>query len=438
MSRRITALVVAVVAVVFVLGIVSPAQAFPSKTNPCTGCHGVDANVKVTAVQASNNGTTATYNVSVSDTYADGITGWGVFDGATKVAGALGSGSFSVAVGKSYTVYGVAGVGGAGANSIVISPTAPPPPPPSDTTPPTVSITAPASNATVSGSVSITANSSDSGSGVSSVVFKVDGVTVGTDTSAPYAATWNSTGASSGSHTIQAVATDASNNSASASIQVSIASPPPPPTDTTPPTVSITSPGSGATVAGVVAINASASDAGSGVSSVEFRVDGVLLTSDASSPYSANWDTSGVAPGSHTIEVKAIDGAGLSATSSIQVSIASPPPPPPSVEKGTLTVTVTNGSGTPLAGVKVVVVDSATGARHVGVTTALGTADFADLAYGSYTVSTRTRGYRGTSASVVVDAPTESVALSLSSRSTAKKSIATILSRYKYTRALAR
>ena len=108
------------------------------------------------------------------------------------------------------------------------------------------------------------------------------------------------------------------------------------------------------------------------------------------------------------------------------------------METGTLTVTVTNGSGTPLAGVKVVVVDSVTGVRRVGVTTALGTVDFADLAYGSYTVSVRARGYRATSASVVVDAPTEAATLSLSSRSTTKKSVPTILSRYKHREALAR
>ena len=82
----------------------------------------------------------------------------------------------------------------------------------SDTTKPTVSLTAPADGATVSGTVTISANASDN-VGVVGVQFKVDGTNVGAeDTTAPYSIAWNSTTATNGTHTIRAVARDAAGN----------------------------------------------------------------------------------------------------------------------------------------------------------------------------------------------------------------------------------
>ncbi len=60
-----------------------------------------------------------------------------------------------------------------------------------DTTPPTVSVTSPTNGATVSGSVSVTADASDN-FGVVGVQFQLDGVNLGLeDTAAPYDITWN-------------------------------------------------------------------------------------------------------------------------------------------------------------------------------------------------------------------------------------------------------
>lgn len=80
-----------------------------------------------------------------------------------------------------------------------------------DTQAPSVSITSPASGATVSGAVAVSANASDN-VGVTRVELYVDGVLHSTDTSAPYAFTWASTGAANGSHTLAARAYDAANN----------------------------------------------------------------------------------------------------------------------------------------------------------------------------------------------------------------------------------
>ncbi|RKH13685.1 M20/M25/M40 family metallo-hydrolase [Corallococcus sp. CA053C] len=85
------------------------------------------------------------------------------------------------------------------------------------------------------------------------------------------------------------------------------------PSDTTDPTVSLTSPASGATVTGTVSIAATATD-NVGVNKVEFLVDGAVKGTSFTSPYSFAWDSRTVANGSHTVAAKASDSAGNSAT----------------------------------------------------------------------------------------------------------------------------
>src|SRR2546426_1650264 len=92
-----------------------------------------------------------------------------------------------------------------------------------DTTPPTVSITAPANGATVSGTLSVTATASDN-VGVASVQFQLDGANLGgLDTTSPYSVSWNSTTASNASHQLKAIAKDAAGNSTtSATVAVTV------------------------------------------------------------------------------------------------------------------------------------------------------------------------------------------------------------------------
>ncbi|HEX6087195.1 MAG TPA: Ig-like domain-containing protein [Thermoanaerobaculia bacterium] len=80
-----------------------------------------------------------------------------------------------------------------------------------DTTPPAVSVTAPANNATVSATVSVTASASDN-VGVTKVEFFLDGALQSTDTSSPYAWSWNTTTSLNGAHALTAKAYDAANN----------------------------------------------------------------------------------------------------------------------------------------------------------------------------------------------------------------------------------
>jgi hypothetical protein len=101
--------------------------------------------------------------------------------------------------------------------------------------------------------------------------------------------------------------------------------------DTTPPTVSLSAPASGATVSGSsVSLAATASD-NVAVTKVEFYVDSTLVNSDTTSPYAYTWNSTTVANGAHTIQAKAYDAAGNNANKSVSVTVSnvvSPPPPP--------------------------------------------------------------------------------------------------------------
>ncbi len=102
-------------------------------------------------------------------------------------------------------------------------------------------------------------------------------------------------------------------------------------TDTIPPTVSILSPASGATVAGVVPITASASD-DVGVTRIDYLLDGGILAVTSPPATRFTWDTTTVTDGAHTLTVKAYDAAGNSGASAA------------------VTVTVRNGSPAPTLG----------------------------------------------------------------------------------------
>lgn len=96
--------------------------------------------------------------------------------------------------------------------------------------------------------------------------------------------------------------------------------------DTTAPSTSISAPANGATVSAVVSVTASASD-NVAVTKVEFWLDGVLKSTDTSSPYAWSWDTATATNGTHALVAKAYDAAnnvGTSATVSVTVSNGTP------------------------------------------------------------------------------------------------------------------
>ena len=199
--------------------------------------------------------------------------------------------------------------------------------PAADTSPPSVSVTAPAGGATVSGSVSVSASAADD-VGVAGVQFRLDGASLGAeDTSAPYGVSWDTSAVGNGAHVLTAVARDAAGNTTtSTSVSVTVSNTG---ADTSPPSVSVTAPAGGATVSGSVSVSASAAD-DVGVAGVQFRLDGASLgAEDTSAPYGVSWDTSAVGNGAHVLTAVARDAAGNTTTStSVSVTVSNTGGPP--------------------------------------------------------------------------------------------------------------
>jgi hypothetical protein len=192
-------------------------------------------------------------------------------------------------------------------------------------TPPAVTIIAPAGGSTwaIGSSVAITATAtggSSSGSAISKVDFYAGGTLVGTSTSAPYSATWRPT--SGGNYSISATATDAAGFSTSSqSVFVTVNSAPPP-------TVSLTSPQSGATVLvnQSVPLAASATSSSGTITKVEFYAGAALVGTATAAPYTGSWMPA--TAGAYSLTAKAYDGFGASTVSAPATVVASATPPP--------------------------------------------------------------------------------------------------------------
>jgi len=149
-----------------------------------------------------------------------------------------------------------------------------------DTTSPTVALTSPADGATVSGTVTVSADASDDG-GIARVEFYANDTLVATDDTAPYSQGWNTSAFAGQSVRLYARAVDLANNTAlSATRNVVVTSG----GGSTPPTVALTSPADGATVSGTVTLSADASDP-DGIARVEFFANGTLVATELNAPY---------------------------------------------------------------------------------------------------------------------------------------------------------
>jgi peptidoglycan/xylan/chitin deacetylase (PgdA/CDA1 family) len=175
-----------------------------------------------------------------------------------------------------------------------------------DTTAPTSTIAcngAACSSASYAAPVSVSLSASDPDDPVAAIRYTIDGSDP-TTSSTLYTGPFNI----SITRTVKYRAWDSTGNveaTKSQLIQV----------DTFPPTVSITSPTSGSTVTGNVKIVATAADAQSGVASVAFYVDGVLVGTTTSSPWQVPWNTKKASAGQHVLTAVATDRAGNRTTS---------------------------------------------------------------------------------------------------------------------------
>jgi chitinase len=234
-----------------------------------------------------------------------------------------------------------------------------------DNTAPTAGVTDPGTP--LRGTITVSASSTDGGSGVANVKLQrspagaATWTDICTDTSSPYSCSWDTTAVSDGLYDLRAITTDNAGNSTNASTVTNRR------VDNTAPTATMTNPGS--PITGTKGFDGTSTDTGgSGVTSLKFQVSpsgaGTWsdLCSDTTSPYSCSYNTSALADGQYDFRSLATDNAGNTATSTVYsgatvdnvgptVSLTDPG----QYLKGTVTAdaTASDGAGSGVANVKI-------------------------------------------------------------------------------------
>ena len=183
-----------------------------------------------------------------------------------------------------------------------------------DNTAPTAGMTDP--GAYLAGTtVALSATGTDGGSGVANVKIQRSPAGAGTwtdvctDSSSPYGCTFDSTAVSDGLYDFRAITTDNAGNTTTSSTVANRR------VDNTAPTTSLTDPGSPLRL--TVTLNATGTDTGgSGVLNVAIQraptgtSTWTTICTDATSPYSCSWNTTGVSDGSYDLRAVTTDNAG--------------------------------------------------------------------------------------------------------------------------------
>lgn len=233
------------------------------------------------------------------------------------------------------------------------------PTPPADNVAPTVSITSPSNGQSFDAGSNITVNLSanDSDGSIQKHEIFVNNNKVDTDGTSYSAYTLSN--ASAGSYAIKATVTDNSGATTSTTVNINVSGnnddddddddvTPPTPTENSAPTVSITSPSNGQTVAAGsnVSIALSANDSDGSVVKHEIFVNGSKVDTDGTS-YTPHI-ISNIATGSYAIKATVTDNGGKTASTTINISVSGDDdddddvtPPPPS-ENAAPVVSFTN------------------------------------------------------------------------------------------------
>ena len=190
-----------------------------------------------------------------------------------------------------------------------------------DNDPPTVTLASP--GGAVRGTVALTTTTS---ADTTQVTFERSAAGAGTWTTIavvntpPFTSNLNTALLTDGLYDLHAIASDGTHVVTSNVVTTRV--------DNTSPTGSVTTPTAGAKVGGPSAtLGANPSDLGSGVATVEFRVDGTPVGTVSAAPWLLSWDPSSTPSGAHTIDAVVTDAAGNSTTTAgVPVTVDSTPP----------------------------------------------------------------------------------------------------------------
>ena len=185
---------------------------------------------------------------------------------------------------------------------------------------PTVSLTAPANNATfvAPATINLAASANDSDGTVSKVEFYNGAALLGTDATSPYTYAWANVPV--GTYSLTAKAYDnlaATTVSTAVSVQVKA---------NVAPTVTLTSPANNAayTAPATVSLAATATDTDGTVTKVAFYNGATLLATLTTAPYTYTWNN--VPGGSYSLTAKATDNKGAVTTSAAKAITVNKPP----------------------------------------------------------------------------------------------------------------
>lgn len=189
--------------------------------------------------------------------------------------------------------------------------------------PPSVTIETPVEGATVNGTTEIQGTASDPDGNVTSVRVRVDDApwkeASGTD---EWTASWDTTSADDGEHTITVEAADDDNRTATVERTVTVDNGDGGSTTNEAPQVSIDEPASGATVNGTLEVQGTALDPDGSLEEVQARIDdGFWSPVNGTTDWSFPWDTTVLDDGEHVLAVKAVDADGATANATLTVNV---------------------------------------------------------------------------------------------------------------------
>jgi Bacterial Ig domain len=183
----------------------------------------------------------------------------------------------------------------------------------------TVSITSPAPNAIVSGTVTVQMSVSGASGTSNRFALSANNIAVCTTTVSGTTAScsWNTAGLAP-SQALQVTVTDAMGATGSASENVTV--------NNAGAMVSFTSPANGATVSGTITVGMSVSGASGNSNTFKLSIDGTLVSTQtvAATTASYSWTTVNYLTGPHTLTLTVTDAANNSGTATVNVNVSNP------------------------------------------------------------------------------------------------------------------
>jgi hypothetical protein len=177
-----------------------------------------------------------------------------------------------------------------------------------------LTFTAPAAGATISGSFSDSSGCEVTGTGIARVVFFMDTTQLNTEYSGPWQCKLDTRKFANGTHTLRATAYNSAGAATTVTRSVNVQ-------NGGPSGVTFTAPAAGATISGSFSDSSGCEVTGTGIARVVFFMDTTQLNTEYSARWQCKLDTRKFANGTHTLRATAYNSAGASVTVTRSVTV---------------------------------------------------------------------------------------------------------------------